>query len=141
MTTDSLAGLARKVKRLEKELSDESLMKSVGVKGKQIGNRNIQADAGGDLGLSNWRRGRPINMGVRFDTVSAQTLEIGPRPRARGAVRVLSEGRKAGVSRRGRPVSASRGKGTWDRASAEMERELPRVAEKHTTKVLRRHFG
>ena len=141
MTTDSLAGLARKVKRLEKELSDESLMKSVGVKGKQIGNDAVKASAGGDLSLSNWRRGRPVNMGVRFDTVGAQTLEIGPNKRGRGPVRVLTDGRKVGVSRRGRPVSASRGKGTWDRASAEMERELPRVAEKHTTKVLRRHFG
>ena len=141
MTTDSLAGLARKVQRIEKELTDESLMRSVGMKGKQIGNQAIQSDAGGDLGLSNWRRGRPINMGVRFDNVNPSTLEIGPRPRGRGPVRVLNEGRKPGVSRRGRPVSASRGKGTWDRASAEMDRELPRVAEKHTSKVLRKHFG
>lgn len=116
-------------------------MRAVGVKGKQIGNQAIQAAAGGDLSLSNWRRGRPVNLGVRFDTVSAQTLEIGPRPRGRGPVRVLTEGRKAGVSKRGRPVSASRGKGTWDRASAEMERELPDVARKHTSKVLRKHFG
>ena len=141
MTTDSLAGFARKVQRIEKELSDESLMRAVGVKGKQIGNQAIQSAAGGDLGLSNWRRGRPINLGVRFDNVNPSTLEIGPRPRGRGPVRVLNEGRKPGVSRRGRPVSASRGKGTWDRASAEMDRELPRVAEKHTSKVLRKHFG
>lgn len=139
--TDSLAGLARKVQRLEKELSDDSLMKAVGVKGKQIGNQAIQSAAGGDLALSNWRRGRPVNIGVRFDNVNPQTLEIGPRPRGRGPVRVLTDGRKAGVSKRGRPVSASRGKGTWDRASAEMERELPDVARKHTSKVLRKNFS
>ena len=141
MTADSLAGLARKVQRIEKELSDDSLMKAVGVKGKQIGNQAIQSAAGGDLALSNWRRGRPINMGVRFDTVNPSTLEIGPRPRGRGPVRVLTDGRKAGVSKRGRPVSGSRGKGTWDRASAEMERELPDVARKHTSKVLRKNFS
>ena len=138
---DSLAGLARKVKRIEVELSDESLMRAVGMKGKQIGNANIQSDAGGDLSLSNWRRGRPINMGVRFDNVNPSLLEIGPRPRARGVAKVLSEGRKPGVSRRGRPVSGSRGKGTWGKATSEMERELPDVARKHTSKVLRKHFG
>ncbi len=138
---DSLAGLARKVQRIEKELSDESLFRAVGMKGKQIGNTNIQADAGGDLALSNWRRGQPINMGVRFDQKNQSTLEIGPRPRARGVTKVLNEGRKAGVSRRGRPVSASAGKGSWDKASAEMERELPDVARKHTQRVLRKHFS
>ena len=141
MTTDSLAGLARKVQRIEKELSDESLMRAVGLKGKQIGNSAIQSGAGGDLALSNWRRGRPINLGVRFDNVNPSTLEIAPRPRARGAVKVLNEGRKAGTSRRGRPVSASRGKGSWTKASTEMERELPDVARKHTSKVLRKHFS
>jgi hypothetical protein len=141
VTTDSLAGLARKVQRIEKELSDESLMRAVGMKGKQIGNSAIQSGAGGDLGLSNWRRGKPVNLGVRFDNVNPSTLEIGPRPRARGAVKVLNEGRKAGTSRKGRPVSASRGKGSWDKASTEMERELPDVARKHTQKVLRRHFS
>jgi hypothetical protein len=141
VTTDSLAGLARKVQRIEKELSDESLMRAVGMKGKQIGNSAIQSGAGGDLGLSNWRRGKPVNLGVRFDNVNPSTLEIGPRPRARGAVKVLNEGRKAGTSRKGRPVSASRGKGSWDRASTEMERELPDVAKRHTSKVLRKHFG
>ena len=141
MSTDSLAGLARKVQRIEKELSDESLMRAVGMKGKQIGNSAIQSAAGGDLALSNWRRGRPLNLAVRFDNVNPSTLEIGPRPRARGPVRVLTDGRKAGTSRRGRPVSSSRGKGTWDKASAEMDRELPDVARKHTSKVLRKHFG
>jgi hypothetical protein len=56
-------------------------------------------------------------------------------------VKVLNDGRKAGTSRKGRPVSASRGKGSWDRASSEMERELPDVAKRHTSKVLRKHFG
>ena len=141
MSTDSFASLARKVQRVQVELSDEGLMRDVGMAGKRIGNQELRADAGGDLSLSNWRRKRQINMGVRFDTIGPGELEIGPSKRGRGPARVLTDGRKAGTSRKGRPVSASRGKGSWDRASSGMERELPRVAQKHTSKVLRKHFG
>lgn len=138
---DDLAGLGRKVAKVRRELTDQSLMRSVGMEGKKIGNAAISADAGGNLALTNWRRGKPVNLGVRFDNLSEATLQIAPSPRGRGPVRVLTDGRKAGRSRRGRPVSASRGKGTWDKASAQMEQELPKVARTHTTKVLRKHFG
>ena len=135
-----LARLAAKLDKVAKELTDERLLNAVGMEGKRIGTTEIRADTGGDAKMSNWRRGRPINLATRFDIQGESTVQIAPAPRARGPVRVLTSGRQAGQSRRGRPVSASRGKGTWDRAGVDMQTELPKVAAKHTTAVLRKHF-
>jgi hypothetical protein len=138
MTT--LPQLAFKLERVAKELTDAKLLQAVGMEGKRLGTDSIKADTGGDARMSNWRRGRPINLATRFDLVGESAVEIAPAKRARGPVRVLNEGRKAGTSRRGRPVSASSGGGTWDRASQSMTTELPKVAARHTTQVLRKHF-
>jgi len=135
-----LARLAAKLDKVAKDLTDERLLNAVGMEGKKIGTTEIRADTGGDARMTNWRRGRPINLAARFDVQGADAVQIAPAPRARGPVRVLTSGRQAGQSRRGRPVSASRGKGTWDRAGVEMQTELPKVAAKHTTAVLRKHF-
>ncbi len=135
-----LARLVVKIERVAKELTDERLLNAAGMEGKRIGTTEIRAATGGDARMTNWRRGRPINLAARFDVQGADAVQIAPAPRARGPVRVLTSGRQAGQSRRGRPVSASRGKGTWDRAGVEMQTELPRVAAKHTTAVLRKHF-
>lgn len=134
-----LDAFARKVNRLEKDLTDEAMLKSVGLKGKQIGTAAISGEIG-DTSLSNWRRGRPVDMKSRFD-IKGDAVVIGPNKRGRGPVRVLNEGRKAGTSRKGRPVSASSGKGTWNRAQDEMARELPKVAQRHAVKVIRRTFS
>ena len=139
-TSVDLASFARKVDKVLDELSNEAMLKQVGMAGKRIGGEEIRADSGGDGKLTNWRRNRPINLAPRFDLKGQNAVEIAPTVRGRGPVRVLNEGRKAGVSRRGRPYGASTGKGTWDRATGEMERELPRVAHEHVTKVLRKHF-
>ena len=137
---NDLAAFARKVDKAVKEASDESLLRAVGMAGKRIGTDTIKADTGGDAQMTNWRRGRPINLSARFDEVGTSAVEIAPGVRARGPVRVLNDGRKPGMSRRGRPVSGSRGKGTWGRATDDMERQLPKVAHDHVTKVLRKHF-
>jgi hypothetical protein len=134
-----LAQFTAKVNRLERDLTDETMLNSVGMKGKQIGTSAITS-AIGDTSLSNWRRGRPIDMKSRFD-VKGSAVVIGPNRRGQGPTRVLNDGRKAGVSRKGRPVSSSKGRGTWDKAQDEMERELPKVANQHAVKVIRKHFG
>ncbi len=134
-----LDAFVRKVNRLEKDLTDEAMLKAVGLKGKQIGTSAISSELG-DTSLSNWRRGKPVDMKSRFD-IKGDSVVIGPNKRGRGPVRVLNEGRKAGTSRKGRPVSSSRGKGTWNRAQDEMERELPKTANRHAVKVIRKHFG
>ena len=135
-----MAAFARKVDRVVKDLTDESLQKAVGLAGKRIGTDRIKADTGGDARMTNWRRGRPVNLATRYDLVGSNAVQVAPGARARGAVRVLNDGRQAGVSRRGRSYGASRGKGTWGEATQDMERELPKVAHEHVTKVLRKHF-
>lgn len=144
MTTD-LAGLAVKLDRVARDLTDAKVLEAVGMRGKQIGTAEIGADTGGDARMSNWRRGRPINLSARFDVLDDSTVEIGPAKRARGPVKVLTFGRQPGMSRgtrrrAPRPVSASQGKGTWGRATESMERELPKVVQRHTVSVLRKHF-
>ena len=136
----TLPQFSAKLDRIAKELTDERLLNAVGMEGKRIGTTEIRADTGGDAKMTNWRRGRPINLATRFDIQGESTVQIAPAARARGPVRVLTSGRRAGESRRGRPVSASTGKGTWDRAGVDMQTELPKVAAKHTTAVLRKHF-
>jgi hypothetical protein len=134
-----LDAFVRKVNKLEKDLTDDAMLNAVGMKGKQIGTSAISSEIG-DTSLSNWRRGKPVDMKSRFD-IKGDSVVIGPNKRGRGPVRVLNEGRKAGTSRKGRPVSSSQGKGTWNRAQAEMERELPKTANQHAVKVIRKHFG
>jgi hypothetical protein len=144
VTTD-LAGLVVKLERVRNDLTSEALLRDVGMRGKQLGTAAVNADTGGDARMSNWRRGRPINLATRFDVQSESLVQIAPSPRARGPVKVLTYGREAGMSRgtrrrASRPVSASRGKGTWVRAVADMEAELPKVVQRHTVSVLRKHF-
>jgi hypothetical protein len=142
---NDLASFARKLERVRADLSDDRVMVAVGVEGKKLGNRAITADAGGNLALTNWRRGRPLNLAVRFDQVGDRTVQIAPAPRSRGPVRVLTSGRQPGMSkaRRGRGprrVGATAAKGTWTEATDVMRRELPKVAAQHTTAVLAKHF-
>jgi len=138
-----LARFAVKLDRVAKDLTDAKLLQAVGMEGKKIATKALKSDLG-DTSMSNWRRGKPINLTPRFD-ITDSVVEIGPAKRAKGPWRVLEEGRKAGTSRgtkkrASRPVSASRGKGTWTSAVNEMERDLVKVAHKHTTAVLRKHF-
>ena len=140
-----LARFAVKLDRVAKDLTDDKLLQSVGMEGKKIATAALRADVGGDTSLSNWRRGKPSNLTPRFDVTSDSAVEITPPKRGRGPWRVLEEGRNAGMSRgtkkrAPRRVSASRAKGTWSSATETMERDLVKVAERHTSEVLRRHF-
>jgi hypothetical protein len=144
VTTD-LAGLNRKLDKLADSLSKETrkLLNQVGMEGKTIGRGAVQGDIG-DLSMSNWRRGRPIQIALRFDIKSDTSVEIAPVPRASGPLRVLEQGRRAGVSkgrkRKGR-VGATSGRGTWTTATDRMARDLPKVAHEHARTQLRKLFG
>lgn len=139
-----LSRFAVKLDRVAKDLTDAKLLQSVGMEGKKIATAALRADIG-DTSMSNWNRKKPINLTPRFDVTSDSAVEIGPPKRGKGPWRVLEEGRKGGMSRgtkkrASRRVSASRGKGTWSSATEMMERDLVKVAERHTTAVLRKHF-
>lgn len=145
MTTD-LAGLNRKLESLSKDLTGPGLRRAltkVGMEGKSLTSAAVQGDLG-DLSMSNWRRGRPIQIGVRFNVLSDSAVEFTPTPRSSGPMRVLEQGRQAGASkgrkRKGR-VGATAGRGTWTDATKKMEQELPKVIHDHVRTVLRKQFG
>ena len=159
-TSPDLAAFALKVDKVLNELDDPGLFRAVGMEGKKLADRAVRNDIG-DMSMSGWRRGNPFDVKSRFD-VSERTVEISPERRVRGPMRVLEEGRKAynaGDSRSSgsrvrkrdgaviaktrkvkRNVGAHGGKNTWSDATADMERELPKAAHQHVTKVLRKHF-
>ena len=144
MTTD-LAGLAKKIDSLNDSLSNDTkrLLNRVGMEGKANATSAIKGDLG-DLSMSNWRRGKPIPIGVRFNILSGSEVEFTPTPRASGPMRVLEDGRRAGMSkgkkRKGR-VGATAGRGTWSDTVAKMETELPKVVHEHTLATLRKLFS
>ena len=90
-TSPDLASLARKIDRVVHDLKSEAMLKAVGMEGKKIGSDQIRSDTGGDARMTNWRRGRPINLTPRFDVKSDTSLENAPPGRPRGPVRVLTD--------------------------------------------------
>ena len=145
---DDLRGFARKLDAMAESISGPALKRTldkVGAKGKQEVSTAVTATLG-DQSMSNWRRGRPIQITGRYNVVGDSIVEILPSARAAGPMRVLNEGRKAGVSkgrrgRAGRPVSATAGKHTWDHAATAMGKSLPRVVEDAVRDSLRNLFG
>lgn len=147
MTDDSLSGLSRRLDRLADDLGGKALRDMLHAVGKAAKDDVAHAARGdiGDLSMSNWRRGRPIQITARYELVGDSGLEVLPAKRAAGPVRVLESGRKAGQSRarRGRSsrrVSATAGKGTWTAATERVERLSPARIKPELTKAIARQF-
>jgi hypothetical protein len=145
---DDLAGFGRKLDQVADAIAARTLKRTLDKVGAQ-GKRDLDAAVSATLGyrsMSNWRRGRPIPINGRYNLRSDTSLEVLPGKRAAGPLRVLEDGRKAGMSkaRRGRPsrnVGATAGKGTWTAATKAMEQSLPRVAAKAVHDELGKIFG
>jgi hypothetical protein len=116
-------------------------LNKLGVLAKAEVGRAVVGDIG-DLSMSNWRRGKPIQVTGRFD-VDGSKVTVTPAPRARGPMRVLEDGRqargaqskvsfrtlKSGAvkARRGKTTArggATRGRGTWTDAAGNMDRTV-----------------
>jgi hypothetical protein len=139
----TLPQLAVKLQRVSDDIGDNAkVLRQVGMEGKDIIKRAVSSDLG-DTSFSNWRRGRPVQILGRFDAQGTSAVEISPAGRARGPMRVLEQGRRAGVSkgrkRKGR-VGATAGRRSWTDAVQRMETELPKVMREHVQTVLRKHF-
>lgn len=139
---DSFAQFARKLEQVERDMSDRATLTRLGMGAKDDFAEAVRGDFG-DLSMSNWRRGRPIEMQARF-TVSASEVTVEPAGRARGPVTVAERGRRAGVSNRrasrGRRYGASAGKGTWTDAEKLMVDRTPKRAHDELVKSLRKLF-
>lgn len=147
MAEDDLGALARRLDRLANDLSGKALQDMLHAVGKAAKDDVAHAVRGdlGDLSMSNWRRGRPIQIAARYELVGDSGIEVLPAKRAAGPVRVLESGRQAGESRarRGRSsrrVSATAGKGTWTAATERVERLTPARIKPELTKAIARQF-
>ena len=121
--------VGRKMVSLEKAVTGRGPLIGVAKTTKRTMEFEARKDMGGDMALSNWRRGRPVRVRIRDDFTGPQEMRITPRPI--GPMQVITHGRKAGVSTRrrsrGRPISSSRGKGTWTRGRSRVQRDAPKV--------------
>ena len=149
-----VARMDRKFKVIVKEVDgtaeDERLVK-IGREAAKLADAQVVA-ALGDMSFSNWRRGRPIPIVTSARLKGRRLVAIAPAPRARGPMRVLTDGRqardaqskvsfrtlKSGVIkvRHGktlRKVGAAGGHGTWEKADPQMRRF---VAAQHTKDVV-----
>lgn len=143
-----LESFARDLDRLAKSLSGsqmEAVVTDLGVAAKKDTEDAVRRDLG-DLSMSNWRRGRPIAIGARFDIKNPTTAAVLPAPRARGPFKVLEQGRSAGMSRgtrrrASRTVGSTRGKRTWSDAERLIEQRTPKRAMDAMTALIFKAVG
>ena len=132
----------------------EKRLTQVGLGAKRDGDAAVTAELG-DNSMSNWPRGRPIAIRVRFES-SASKLEVTPAPRSRGPWRVLEDGRKPGGSfdliqvgrrrkdgtrrgkTRGRNQGATPAKRTWTKATIVMGKNAGKKAGRLTVDDVRK---
>lgn len=137
--------------------------------GQKIADRMASRDLGGDRAFSGWPRGNPIALDLQLKNGRNGSTLLLPTRSSAGPWTVAEQGRnqgnaagfsgpginsrtgltsrtKSGGLRKVRARKAkrwngtTRGKDTATHAQAEMERELPKIAEKQYRAVLVKHF-
>lgn len=152
-----MAEFARELKGLEGDLTQDEvkiITRQMGREGQQIADKSAARSLGGDSAFSGWNRGAPIPLATHLKPARQGTLLL---PKFPGGWTVAEFGRNSvegprlvgpRLTRTGR-VSRRRerryngrtaGKGTASRAVDEMERQLPRIADKAVLKVTRKRF-
>jgi hypothetical protein len=152
---DDFAAFRRKVDKLEREYDGRALQDKLHKIG-QESKKDVAEAVTGDLGdqsMSNWWRGRAIQIVGRYDFPSDHEIAVTPAPRARGPFRVLEDGRQSGgafdmvqVGRvrkdgtrrgrsRGRNQGATAAKNTWSDAEQLLERRTPDRVDKYVVKA------
>lgn len=160
-----LAGLERDLTGPEQR----RITRTMGGDGQQIINEHFARDLGSNRAFSGWNRGAPIPADTRLRPARNQATLITPNRSSAGVITVAERGRNQGnasgfhgpgINRRTgltartaagavRRVRASRarrwngttaGKGTASRAVKDMERQLPRIADRAVLKLTRKRF-
>lgn len=160
MADDDFATVGRKFEAFADDLAGRTLaevMERLGQAAKKDAAEAVTGDIG-DLSMSNWWRGRPIQIQARYDVVSDHEVEVTPQPRSRGPWRVLEEGRRGGAASdlvlvgrarkdgtrrgrsRGRNVGATAGKQTWSDAERLMDERTPKRVDAEVRAAARRRF-
>lgn len=158
---DTFASFNRKLDDFRGELDGSKLqrkLEAIGKAAKEDAHGAVRGDIG-DQSMSNWWRGRPIQVQARYDLKGDSTIEVTPTPRSRGPWRVLEDGRRPGgaydlvqvgrvrkngtrrAKSRGRNQGATAAKTTWSDALAIMERETPKRVDKYVVEAAIRNSG
>jgi hypothetical protein len=137
--------VVRKSRAMVKAVTDQGPLIGLAKRSKETLASEARRDMGGDMGLSNWRPGKPIQVKIRDDIKElghVSHLKITPRPF--GPMAVITHGRKGGVSSRrksrGRSYGSSAGKGTWTRGKQRVTRDGTRILRQESTKSVVRAF-
>jgi hypothetical protein len=165
MTAQTFGVFAKKIERVADELNGEAArerLTRVAVKTKPDVAEAVKGDLG-DTSMSGWRRGKPFDIGGRYEIKSDTEFEITPQRKGYGPMRVLEQGRQAysaGDKRRKgsykskktglvterfravkRNVGATQGKGTWSDAVGLMQDRVPNRIAKQFHKDLSKILG
>lgn len=95
---DDLAGLARRLESVIDDLSGQTSRAQMARVGKKLQpeiDRAVTADIG-DLSMSGWRRGNPIEIVGSHKVLSEHAVIVQPVPATKGLMAVLERGRNAG---------------------------------------------
>lgn len=154
----SLAAFGAELGGLSRDFTDDEVRRitmAQGREGEQIAAKQARSDLGGDGAFSGWNRGNPIPLDTHLrNGRNGATLLL---PKFPGGWTVAEFGRnsKAGprlvgprLTRTGRVSRArqrryngvTRGKDTASQAKVEMDRKLPKVADRAVVKVMRKRF-
>lgn len=152
---DTFASFNAKLKRFERELSDDAMSHAVGKMAKDEADRAAKADLGSDGQFSGW----PGKLGTGYDVIGPGKISFRPSSaRAAGKITVAEYGRNASQGPRlrsstltatGRKRSAksmrrwngvTAGKGTASDALAAIDRELPKVVQARVGQAIRKTF-
>jgi hypothetical protein len=161
---DTFASFNAKLSQLEKSIKTPPLAR-IGNKVKGDVDNAVRGDIG-DLSMSGWRRGNPIQIQGAYKVLTPTSLEIAPTPRSRGPMRVLEQGRHAGGGFQGPGVNRSTGltartkggrvrkvrangrwngrtdgKDTWSDAVRVLEKKVPRLMFEELQRSMGRLFG
>lgn len=155
MTVEGFGGLLVKIDKVERTLdraSTRAITEAVAFDAKKDYLRQAEADLS-NRDFSNWHRGRPFQLGARYDMQADGTALVGPSPRTTGPWKVLTFGRRAydkggptrkrrGKSRRGPSSGGStRGRGTASKAKRTVEHETPGRVQRELHKRLAAIFA
>jgi hypothetical protein len=151
--TDTFASFAAKVTKLQKEMTEESLMHDIGKMAKKEAEQAASGDLGGDPKFSGWAP----TLDTRYDIVGSGQLSFHPSKRSAGPWTVAEFGRNqsAGPSLRSSSLTPTgrnrkakarrwngqtKGKNTATKALAAIESKVPKLVDTHIGRAIRKTF-
>ena len=153
---DTFASFDAKLRRFQKELTDDAQSHAIGKMAKDEARNAASADLGGDPKFSGWAP----ELVTRYDIVGPGRVSFKPTRRSAGPWTVAQYGRNqmSGPSLRTSSVSAktgrrkragvrfrrwngqTAGKGTADTALAQIEAKVPKIVGERVGRAIRKSF-